>query len=79
MEEVIAPIEEEKPMTPVEMKNAREILKVTQVGLAEKLDTSDRYITYHESGKRPISRILKYAVYWLLLPKEIKDEHLPKL
>jgi DNA-binding XRE family transcriptional regulator len=56
----------EKPLTPKKLKNAREKLDLTQHGMGEALGLSERFITYRESGVRPVEKWLKYAVSWLL-------------
>ena len=65
-------------MKPEQLKEARETLQLTQEGMGDALDKSERYITYRESGKQPIDKMLKYAVMWLLLPQRIRDKYLPK-
>ncbi len=61
-------------MKPEQLKNARESLRLTQQEFGEELGKSERFITYLESGVRPISRMVKYAVYWLLLPKTVRKK-----
>lgn len=65
-------------MKPEQLKKSREMLQLTQESMGEAVNRSERFITYRESGKQPIDKMLKYAVSWLLLPKRIREKYLPK-
>ena len=69
----------EEPMTPSELKSSRKHLNLTQQKMAEALGVSPRYTTYLEAGEQPIIQPVKFAVYWLLLPKRIRNRYLPKI
>ena len=69
----------QKTFTPEQLKKARVKLGFpTQAGLGEALEKSERYITYRESGKQPVSKMMRYALSWLLLPKKVRDKYLPR-
>ena len=53
-------------MTPEQMKKARTRLGLTQCEIAEKLDLSERFWLYRETGERPITQWLARAIRDLL-------------
>ena len=65
-------------MTAKQFTKCREELDLTQEGIGEVLDKSERYITYRESDVQPVERVLGFAVLYLLIPKAIRDKYLPK-
>ena len=49
-------------MTPVQLKKARQKLRLSQRAIAKELELSERYWIYRESGEKPIPRWLSRAV-----------------
>lgn len=49
-------------MTPEELKNKREKMKLSQRELGDALDRKERFVQYRESGDIPIDKMLKHAV-----------------
>ncbi len=65
-------------MTPAFMKKLRAKLQATQKDLATELECSERYIQARESGEESIDRMLQYALFWLLLPKKVREKYTPQ-
>jgi predicted transcriptional regulator len=55
-----------KRMTPEELKKHREKLGMTMREISSNLEVSERFYLYRESGVRGISRMMEYAVRWML-------------
>jgi DNA-binding XRE family transcriptional regulator len=53
-------------MKPDDLRNARKKLKLSQRALAKDLEISERSYIYRETGVFPISRMMGYAINWLL-------------
>lgn len=67
-----------KQMKPEHLTQARETLQVTQKGMGELLDKSERYVLYRESGVQSICSMMRDAICWKLLPEHIRKKYLPK-
>ena len=65
-------------MTPKELVKAREKLEISQAELAENIARTVRFVSYLETGARPMRRETKMAICLLFIPKKIREKYIPK-
>ena len=62
-------------MTPDQLKAARMKLKMSRQEIADELEMGKRTYDEREYGEMPISRLLEYAVRWMLHRAEIRRQN----